>query len=288
MAPLENLLGPLFLDASWAAALDEEGRLRISAKTAVWPETVGLTNTVGATLATDVSRASNVTLHLKNVGTATMSAGTFVFEASVDSTDGVNGTWFGIQAARTNSNTIETQLASPGAAAGAGLAWAYEASVNAYQWLRIRCTTAPTANAQAQWTIIRGAYATEPIPALQSHGVTGTVSPPTPSAYSAVTAASTNAAVVKSSAGTLFGVSLSNPTATACHVKFYNKTTAPVVGTDVPVLTIPVPANSSQQVPLGSLGLRFTSGIGIAVTAGIAATDTAAAVAGVQILTAHT
>lgn len=294
MAPLENLLGPLFLDASWAAALDEEGRLRISAKTAVWPETVGLTNTVGSTLATDVSRASNVTFHLKNVGTATMSAGTFVFEASVDSTDGVDGTWFGIQAARTNSNTIETQLASPGAAAGAGLAWAYEASVNAYQWVRIRCTVVPTTNSSAQWTIIRGAYATEPIPAVQAHGVTGTVSvsgtvsPSNPSAYSAVTAASTNAAVVKSSAGTLYGVSLSNPTATACHVKFYNKTSAPVVGTDVPVVTIPVPANSSEQVNFGALGRRFTSGIGIAVTAGIAATDTAAAVAGVQILTAHT
>ena len=165
--------------------------------------------------------------------------------------------------------------------------------MNAYQWVRIRCTTKPTTNASAQWTIIRGAYATEPIPALQNHGVTGTVTvsgtvnPPTPSAYSAVTAASTNAAVVKSSAGTLFGVSLSNPTATACHVKFYNKTTAPVVGTDVPVVTIPLPANSSQQVNFGALGLRFTSGIGIAVTAGIAATDTAASVAGVQILATY-
>ncbi len=99
-------------------------------------------------------------------------------------------------------------------------------------------------------------------------------------------AATTNAAVV-SSAGNLFTLTASNPTATPCYVKLYNKTTAPTVGTDVPVMTIPVPATSFQKVDLGQIGHRFTSGISIAVTAGPLANDTAAAVAGVQIMATY-
>lgn len=102
-------------------------------------------------------------------------------------------------------------------------------------------------------------------------------------AYSAVTAASTNAGVVKASAGNLFELSISNPTATAINVKLYNKASAPTVGTDVPVVTIPVPAGGSVTREFGALGKRFTTGIAIAATAGPLATDVAAAVAGVQL-----
>ena len=63
----------------------------------------------------------------------------------MDSTNGTDGTWFAIQAVRTNANTIETSIALSGIAAGAGYAAAWEASVNAYKWLRIRCTVAVTA-----------------------------------------------------------------------------------------------------------------------------------------------
>ena len=47
---------------------------------------------VGNTLTVNVSDTMNLTLHVKNVGTTTMSAGTFVFETSLDSTDGTDGT----------------------------------------------------------------------------------------------------------------------------------------------------------------------------------------------------
>ena len=106
---------------------------------------------------------------------------------------------------------------------------------------------------------------------------------PTPSAYSLTTAASTNAANVKSSAGTLEEITASNVTATAAYVKLYNKASAPTVGTDVPVLTIPVAAGATVPLSFGPLGKRFTTGIAIAVTAAAAATDTAATVAGIQI-----
>ena len=54
------------------------------------PAVVGAAAAVNDTVRADVSAASNVVFHVKNTGTATMSVGTFVFEASLDST---NGTW---------------------------------------------------------------------------------------------------------------------------------------------------------------------------------------------------
>lgn len=104
------------------------------------------------------------------------------------------------------------------------------------------------------------------------------------STYAAVTAATTNAAVVKSTSGHLFAAVISNPTAAAINVKLYNKTIAPTVGTDVPLLTIPVAAGGHVAIEYGRLGLRFWTGIGIAVTAAMAATDTTAVTAGAQVL----
>jgi hypothetical protein len=105
----------------------------------------------------------------------------------------------------------------------------------------------------------------------------------TGSSYTRVTTASTNAASIKASPGNLFSLSLSNPTATATFVKLYDKASAPTVGTDVPVVTVPVAASSCVALTLGSIGKLFATGIAIAVTAAAVATDTANAVAGVQI-----
>lgn len=106
-------------------------------------------------------------------------------------------------------------------------------------------------------------------------------------AYSLTTAASTNAASIKSSAGNLSELSISNPTATAAFVKLYNKASVPTVGTDVPIMTVRVaPSGSSGDIvalDFGVGGKRFTTGIAIAVTANAVATDTTSAVAGVQI-----
>jgi hypothetical protein len=112
---------------------------------------------------------------------------------------------------------------------------------------------------------------------------TATVTPATGTAYSQVTTASTNAAVVKASAGTLYEVTVSNATATATFVKLYNKATAPTVGTDVPVLTIPAAAGATVALSLGAIGKRFPAGIAIACTAAVLSTNSANAVAGCQI-----
>lgn len=267
-----------------------DGRLRVASKPGYFDPITGNLTTSGNTLVANVVDASNVVLHIKNTGSAAMAAGAFVFEGSVDSTDGSDGTWFTVQAARSDSNTIETGRGTSSLAAGSGQAYAWELSVNAIRWFRIRCSTTLTASAIATWTIIRGTYATEPIPALQSHGITGTVTvagtaTTTPATtgqttFTNISTASTNAGNIKSSAGSLLEVTLSNPTATAISFKFYNKATSPTVGTDVPILTVTVAAGGVWAAEFGSLGKRFTAGISIAMTALPASTDTGNAVAG--------
>ena len=169
--------------------VDEEGRVKVASKTASFPVTTGNLTTAAQTVIVDVRRASNVMLHVKNTGSVTHAAGQYTFEGSLDSTNGTDGTWFAVQAVRTNANTIETATGTLSMVAGAGLAYAWEASVNAVQWFRVRCTTTPTASSIATWTIQRGTYATKPVPAAQasatqpvSGSVTATVTPANPAA----------------------------------------------------------------------------------------------------------
>jgi hypothetical protein len=118
-------------------------------------------------IAVDVSRASNVMFSIQNTGTVNMAAGQFAIEASLDSTNGIDGTWIAIQAVRSNANTIVTNTGTITANVGLGAGFGFETSVNANMWFRLRVTTNVTTNAKAKWTILRGAYATEPIPAAQ-------------------------------------------------------------------------------------------------------------------------
>lgn len=95
--------------------------------------------------------------------------------------------------------------------------------------------------------------------------------------------ASTNAISVKASAGTLYSISASNTSASIRYLKLYNKSSAPSVGTDVPVLTIVLPASgvgSTVPVVFGTLGMRFNAGIALALTAGAADSDTTGVGAG--------
>ena len=89
-------------------------------------------------------------------------------------------------------------------------------------------------------------------------------------------AATTNATAVKTSSGNLYAISISNAAASPRFVKLYNKNAAPTVGTDVPVLVIPVAASASVVYEFGRLGQRFAAGIGLAITGAMADTDTTA------------
>lgn len=106
---------------------------------------------------------------------------------------------------------------------------------------------------------------------------------PTPTTSFLTTAATTNATVVSAVPATKFGGFISNTSAAAIYLKFYNKASAPVVGTDVPVDVIPVAAGQRVEFDVGAHGVRFSSGISYAITAGAADTDTAAIAAGCKV-----
>jgi len=97
-----------------------------------------------------------------------------------------------------------------------------------------------------------------------------------------ISGASTNATSLKSSAGQLYTIYAINTNAAVRYLKFYNKASAPTVGTDVPVLTLPIPGNTAGAGFLlspGGQGIEFTTGIAYATTTGVADADTGAVAA---------
>lgn len=96
-----------------------------------------------------------------------------------------------------------------------------------------------------------------------------------------VFANSTNATVVKASAGRLGSVSISNLNDAPIYVKFYNKATTPDEN-DTPVLCFIVPANATaangagSNPDLPSSGVAFSTGISFRIVKGIANNSTTA------------
>lgn len=225
----------------------------------------------GQSLVADVANFS--TARFEFSGTYNFTA---VFEGSSNSTNGTDGNWFPFQVVQVNGNQVVSSHATTNATQ------AYEASVVNLTKVRVRLTAFTSATTHR--VAITGDNAPiEPTQVVQLAGGAATISTPSGSAISVTTAASTNASVQKASAGSLFELSISNPTATAISVKLYNKASAPTVGTDVPVLTQTVAAGATVPLAFGQNGKRFTTGIAMAATALPAATDTGVAVAGVQI-----
>lgn len=85
------------------------------------------------------------------------------------------------------------------------------------------------------------------------------------SLYTLVSAASTNAAAVKNSAGKLYGIIVLNAAAGNRSVKIYNKASAPGSG-DTPVMTLSFPQSQPTQVYMFPMPITFSTGIAIATT----------------------
>ena len=77
--------------------------------------------------------------------------------------------------------------------------------------------------------------------------------------------ATTNATSVKASAGRVIGWTLCNTTAAFKFVRFYNKASAPTVGTDSPVQIVGLPPNSTLVKTLEG-GTGYSTGIAYAIT----------------------
>lgn len=119
--------------------------------------------------------------------------------------------------------------------------------------------------------------------------VTGTILPVTPTTTFTNSLATTNALLIKSTAGTLWSAVVSNTSAAARFLKFFNLTGAPTVGTSVPVFTVPIPPGGTVLVNGGSNGIRFGTGISLAITGAAGDLDTTAIGAGdVKVATTFT
>ena len=92
-------------------------------------------------------------------------------------------------------------------------------------------------------------------------------------------AATTNATSLKASAGNIFSIDVANEAAYDVFLKLYDKASAPTVGTDTPVWTIPIYSKTgfSRDFPRGR---HFSTGIAYAITKLQADTDTNAVAAG--------
>jgi hypothetical protein len=91
-----------------------------------------------------------------------------------------------------------------------------------------------------------------------------------------LSAASTNATSLKGSAGVLFAIYAINLNAAIRYLKFYNKASAPTVGSDTPVLTLPIPASATGagfRVRARHRDWPSATGIAYATTTGVGDAD---------------
>jgi hypothetical protein len=252
------------------------GRLKVSAEPASQEAVTGSITANGQTVQMDTSRTSNITIFCKG----TFSTVNVVFEGSLD---GI--TWFGVQAIRTNANTIETSTGNLSATP----AYAWELSVNGLSFFRVRATafTSGTQN----WRFQSAPYATEPIPGAQvsaaqpitanaGTNLMGDVgiqvranATGAASIHHIVSAATTNVAQIKGTAGRVFGYCLSNTTASWQYVKLHHVASA-TAGAAV-AMTIGIPPNGKAECHIAQ-GMGFATAISRSIVAGPADADTTA------------
>jgi hypothetical protein len=272
--------------------MNEEGRLKVATKPALYPDITGDITAIQATIGTpvaggtvsgNVERASNVMAFC----TGTFSTVNCAFEGSLQPTGDTN--WFGIQAVRSNANTVEASTGN----LSAQPVYAWEMSVNGLARVRVRCT-ARTSGTQS-WRFKLGSYATEPIPAAQITGnqpithagalAAGTAlvgdvglqvranATGAASIHHIVSAATTNVAQIKATAGRVYGYCLSNTTASWRYVKLHNVASA-TAGAAV-ALTIGIPPNGKAECSIPA-GIGFATAISRSIVTGAADADTTA------------
>lgn len=95
---------------------------------------------------------------------------------------------------------------------------------------------------------------------------------PTYLPFRLISEATTNITVVKASAGVITTISAVGMAEEAMSfLKLYDKATAPVLTTDIPVMTIAIPTHTQGAgivIPIPN-GLNFSNGIALALTSGI-------------------
>jgi hypothetical protein len=135
-------------------------------------------------------------------------------------------------------------------------------------------TLATTAQAMSVGFQLVGLPTDQPVPNKVQAQSSGT------SASRVVASASSNTATnLKASAGNIFEIDVFNVAAYDVFLKLYNKASAPTVGTDTPVFTIPLKAGTGYSKSF-LYGRNFATGIAYGITKLQADSDTTALAAG--------
>lgn len=252
-------------------------------------------NAVGQSLVLDVSDAASALIEIK---TTALAGHNVIFEVSNDavdgpiqgSWDGLSGTWRAIYGQRTN--TPSTYESTSGVLSSTP-AYAWLLSVAGWRYLRVRVTSHTSGS--AAWAITASDAATTFAPIITSSvslgtgtaqigdvggGVRATSGGLTTISQLITSAATTNATVAKTSAGRIYKIRGYNSASSVLYLKIYNKSSAPTVGTDTPVMILPLKPSDIFDLDFGLLGYYCTSGISYALTANPAANDSTAIGAG--------
>lgn len=168
-----------------------------------------------------------------------------------------------------------------------------------YYKLRIRCVNGSTAPASSvAWYIFQVYIADNLSHSAVNNGVADlskeitavaltsqTMTMAISGSYAAVpyyydSVASVAPTLVNASARNLMFLQASNSSASAVWVKIYDKSTAPVVASDIPKFKFLVPAGASVQVDLPTVGVVLSTGLGFVLTGGVGNTDATAPAVG--------
>jgi hypothetical protein len=165
----------------------------------------------------------------------------------------------------------------------------YQADIAGFPYFRISANNAMTGTAV---TTLRATNATGMVgidnPLPTGTNTVGSVNVATKTiggttTFTLISAASTNATNVKTSAGSVYSLQASNTGASVAFLKLYNTNAALTVGSSVAVKTLILPAGGGTNVMFTDIGAAFTVGIALAIT-GFATTADTTAVALAQVV----
>ena len=209
--------------------------------------------------------------------TAGATGHTAAWYGSYDSTNGIDGTFFQINAKRTDSNITDTATFGT---INSTPTYAWKAATAGIKWFRINCGSHTTGT--VTWNVQKSLSEIEPVPFSASNVTVGgrvyaevsqTPFEGAPTHHHAISTAGLNATLLKNAGGNISFISVSNIDTVPVYFKLYNKSSAPVVGTDVPVKVFMIPSGQTLIVNLGFSGARLASGIGYGISLGVANTD---------------
>lgn len=203
----------------------------------------------------------------------------------------ITGTWVGtisfqVSNDNTNWNSLSVMVSTIGTSFSSNTTsnGCWFGSLGGFNFVRVRFTAYTSGTATVTGFLLREVIAQGAATSGATITIAGSATAPGNSITTINSAASTNATVVKNTAGNLYSISAMNTSASTKFVRIYSKSTTPTVGTDVPIMVIAIPATSSKEITY-TPALRIGSGIGVAITGGAAATDSTAVAAGdVQLL----